>query len=270
MLYFKFYDMQSQLMSKDNVRSEYPTNLEFDANDPNLSYITMKGTTFRRKTMLKNALELIPREFAPNNMIVDTLSVPKCKIDLDSSGEESSNDSIVHSVDIKNKNEVNTVRNSVDVSLNQEKQKQDRKIFIQDQIQKRQGAHGLSRNALNQNNTSQLNLNQDSYNDAVRDLPMSQSKNQAKSIEETKGYKSPLQNRQNKDENIVDSSSRDFRSQNILDQVQNLEIKQRMQKLNQDSSDEDDSDAVQQVHEEDSAQKSNNVIQAAGLNVMAI
>lgn len=123
MLYFKFYDMQSQLMSKDNVRSEYPTNLEFDANDPNLSYITMKGTTFRRKTMLKNALELIPREFAPNNMIVDTLSVPKCKIDLDSSGEESSNDSIVHSVDIKNKNEVNTVRNSVDVSLNQEKQK---------------------------------------------------------------------------------------------------------------------------------------------------
>jgi len=31
--------------------------------------------------------------------------------------------------------------------------------------------------------------------------------------EETKGYKSPLQNnRMNKDENVVDSASRDFRS----------------------------------------------------------
>lgn len=90
MLYFKFYDLQSQLMSKETVRSEFPTGLEFDANDQNLSYITMKGTTFRRKTMLKNALELIPREFAPNNMIIDNLSMPRCKIDLDSpsSGDE--------------------------------------------------------------------------------------------------------------------------------------------------------------------------------------
>ena len=106
-------------MSKETVKSEFPTDLEFDANDSNLSYITMKGTTFRRKTMLKNALELIPREFAPNNMIVDNLSMPRCKIDLDSpSGtEQSSNDSITNSVNImtQNKNEVNTVRNSVDV-----------------------------------------------------------------------------------------------------------------------------------------------------------
>lgn len=104
-------------MSKETVRSEFPTGLEFDANDPNLSYITMKGTTFRRKTMLKNALELIPREFAPNNMIVDNLSAPRCKIDLDSPSEQSSNDSITNSMDVKtqNKNEVNTVRNSVDV-----------------------------------------------------------------------------------------------------------------------------------------------------------
>jgi hypothetical protein len=33
MLYFKFYDLQSQLMSKETVRSEFPTGLEFDAND---------------------------------------------------------------------------------------------------------------------------------------------------------------------------------------------------------------------------------------------
>lgn len=45
-----------------------------------------------------------------------------------------------------------------------------------------------------------------------------------------------------KDENVVDSASRDFRSQNnVVDPVQNIEIKQRMQKLNQDSSEEDDS-----------------------------
>lgn len=119
MLYFKFYDLQSQLMSKETVRSEFPVGLEFDANDPNLSYITMKGTTFRRKTMLKNALEMIPREFAPNNMIIDNLSMPRCKGDLESSGsEQSSNDSITNSADAsrtQNKNEVNTVRNSVDI-----------------------------------------------------------------------------------------------------------------------------------------------------------
>ena len=72
---------------------------------------------------------------------------------------------------------------------------------------------------------------------------MSQSKNQARSIEETKGYKSPMKDhRMNKDENVVDSASRDFRSQNNVDPVQNIEIKQRMQKLNQDSSDEEESD----------------------------
>jgi len=51
-MYFKFYDLQSQLMNKENTRSDFPKGLEFDPNDENLAYITMKGTTFRRKTML--------------------------------------------------------------------------------------------------------------------------------------------------------------------------------------------------------------------------
>jgi hypothetical protein len=44
---------------------------KFDPEDVNLSYIPLTGTTFRRKTMLQNDFEVIPREFARNKIEIN-------------------------------------------------------------------------------------------------------------------------------------------------------------------------------------------------------
>jgi len=48
----------NDILSKD-LNNKY----KFDPNDENFSYISITGTTFRRKTMLEKNFEIIPREF---------------------------------------------------------------------------------------------------------------------------------------------------------------------------------------------------------------
>jgi hypothetical protein len=67
MIYFKFFDQESKLVSKEPVK-KFPASLKIDPNSINLSYVALKGTTFMRKTMLEHKLEYFPREFAFNEL----------------------------------------------------------------------------------------------------------------------------------------------------------------------------------------------------------
>lgn len=66
MFYFKFFEQESKLTAKDKNYQNFPLDLKIDPNSEDLSYVALKGTTFKRKTMLEHKLEYIPREFAPN------------------------------------------------------------------------------------------------------------------------------------------------------------------------------------------------------------
>lgn len=68
MFYFKFFDQESKLINKDQNLQLFPADLKIDPNSEDLSYVALKGTTFKRKTMLEHKLEYIPREFAPNEL----------------------------------------------------------------------------------------------------------------------------------------------------------------------------------------------------------
>ena len=70
MFYFKFFDTESKLISKDGPTQKFPSNLKIDPNSEDLSYVALKGTTIKRKTMMEAQLEFIPREFAVNEMYV--------------------------------------------------------------------------------------------------------------------------------------------------------------------------------------------------------
>jgi len=52
MFYFKFYDVQSQLVANDTQISNVKSGFNLNANSDNFAYIPWKGTTFWRKTML--------------------------------------------------------------------------------------------------------------------------------------------------------------------------------------------------------------------------
>ena len=71
MFYFKFYDIQSQLVNNDISTSEVKSNLSLDTNSHDMSYIPWKGTTFWRKTMLQHSLSFVPREFVANQFQLD-------------------------------------------------------------------------------------------------------------------------------------------------------------------------------------------------------
>lgn len=66
MFYFKFYDIQSRLVNNDKTVANIKSNLNVDTSSIDLAYIPWRGTTFWRKTMLKNGLTYIPREFIYN------------------------------------------------------------------------------------------------------------------------------------------------------------------------------------------------------------
>lgn len=71
MFYFKFFDMESKLINKDKKIENFPSNLKIDPHNEDLSYVALKGTTIKRKTMLEPKLEYIPREFATNELPIN-------------------------------------------------------------------------------------------------------------------------------------------------------------------------------------------------------
>jgi len=73
MLYLKFYDEHSELMNKFDNLKQFPDYLKIDPENNDLAYTTYKGTTFKRKLMSKNKLDLIPREFGTNTLTIDNL-----------------------------------------------------------------------------------------------------------------------------------------------------------------------------------------------------
>ena len=56
MFYFKFFDTESKLISKDGPTQKFPSNLKIDPNSDDLSYVALKGTTIKRKTMMEPQL----------------------------------------------------------------------------------------------------------------------------------------------------------------------------------------------------------------------
>lgn len=88
MFYFKFFDLESKLIKKETKASKFPPGLKIDPNSDDLSYVALKGTTFKRKTMLENKLEYIPREFAQNEISV----FPRQASREDEDGPESGSD----------------------------------------------------------------------------------------------------------------------------------------------------------------------------------
>ena len=67
MFYFKFYDQKSKLVNNERCVN-FNENSKVDPNNEDLAYSALKGTTFKRKTMMVNKLEYIPREFVTNEI----------------------------------------------------------------------------------------------------------------------------------------------------------------------------------------------------------
>jgi hypothetical protein len=70
MFYVKFSDQESKLVSQEYKKFKFPAHLKIDPNSEELSYVALKGTTFKRKTMLEPKIESIPREFANNQLAI--------------------------------------------------------------------------------------------------------------------------------------------------------------------------------------------------------
>jgi hypothetical protein len=64
MFYFKLFEQKSQLQNQGTTGVKFSNEYKIDPNHQDLSYIPLKGTTFKRKTMLANKIQYIPREFA--------------------------------------------------------------------------------------------------------------------------------------------------------------------------------------------------------------
>jgi hypothetical protein len=59
---------------------KFPNELKIDPDHQDLAYIPLKGTTFKRKTMLENKIEYIPREFANIELEFEEFSSRKMRI----------------------------------------------------------------------------------------------------------------------------------------------------------------------------------------------
>ena len=77
MFYFKFYDVQTQLVANDTHISNIKSGFDFDPNSDSFASTPWKGTTFWRKTMLCNGMEMVPREFVNTEFTLDRESLSR-------------------------------------------------------------------------------------------------------------------------------------------------------------------------------------------------
>lgn len=114
MFYFKFFDTESKLVNKDSKIQKFPSNLKIDPNNEDLSYVALKGTTIKRKTMMEPQLEYIPREFANNELPI------KLRSEEDSSSPSSEEEIPMPVKDTQKTSNMPTVQHSLDRQLNQD------------------------------------------------------------------------------------------------------------------------------------------------------
>ena len=71
---FKLYDPSSELLPSQTPPSIFPNSMKINPEHHSLAYSVYKGTAYKRKLMLKNVVEYIPREFGSGALVADDLA----------------------------------------------------------------------------------------------------------------------------------------------------------------------------------------------------